>query len=378
LAGFAEDIRQKKLEEWLSKFGLAQFDYMTFMSTESEFLKWKSEGLPSDSLSMQNGLVVEHSVQTPFIIDPNTAATKWLKTHLQKEGTSVDAILMQDIRFVTTLELAVRFGKTIIVQEVEGVPPILYPLVRKDLQRQGPRWIVQVGDKAIDYNESFRLFLVTRDPAPDIATSAKAIITEINFTVTRSGLEGQLLGMTLNNEKPELEKEKSALLAKEDELKIQLADLEKHLLQELAASEGNILENKALIVSLDQTKEQSVEIGDALANSMTIQQDLDLQREVYRPIAATGSILYFLIAQLASVNNMYQFALPYFNLLFTNNLELQTAGGDEERIASLQHSLKLSLFATLTRSLFKDDRPMFALHLLHCLYPSEFQTNEWE
>ena len=37
-----------------------------------------------------------------------------------------------------------------------------------------------------------------------------------------SGLEGQLLGVTIQHEKPELEKQKSTLLAAEDELKIQV------------------------------------------------------------------------------------------------------------------------------------------------------------
>jgi hypothetical protein len=37
------------------------------------------------------------------------------------------------------LELAVRFGKTLIIQEVDGVEPILYPLLRGDLAAQGQR-----------------------------------------------------------------------------------------------------------------------------------------------------------------------------------------------------------------------------------------------
>jgi hypothetical protein len=33
--------------------------------------------------------------------------------------------------------LAVRFGKTLIIQEVDGVEPVLYPLLRGDLVSQG-------------------------------------------------------------------------------------------------------------------------------------------------------------------------------------------------------------------------------------------------
>ena len=38
---------------------------------------------------------------------------------------------------MTALELAVRFGKTLIIQEVDGVEPVLFPLLRGDLVSQG-------------------------------------------------------------------------------------------------------------------------------------------------------------------------------------------------------------------------------------------------
>ena len=52
----------------------------------------------------------------------------WTLTHWCK---------FQDANFSTSLELAVRFGKTLIIQEVDGVEPVLYPLLRGDLSAQG-------------------------------------------------------------------------------------------------------------------------------------------------------------------------------------------------------------------------------------------------
>lgn len=46
-------------------------------------------------------------------------------------------LFAQDTNFLTALELAVRFGKTLIIQEMDGVEPVLYPLLRKDLVAQG-------------------------------------------------------------------------------------------------------------------------------------------------------------------------------------------------------------------------------------------------
>lgn len=385
LGGCPEDQRRACLVEWQEKVGLKDFEYMSFMSSESELLQWKQEGLPSDNLSMENSLVILNSMQVPFVIDPNGQATGWLKTHLSDK--SLEVVMQQEPRFVTTLELAVRFGKTLVIQEVDGLMPMLFPIVRRDLVGQGPRKMIQIGEKSVDYSENFRLFLVTRDPEPNLPSNALSLCNVVNFTVTRSGLEGQLLGITLAHEKPQLEQKKSELLASEDKLKIQLSELEKQLLNELAQSEGNVLENKALIESLNKTKTQSSEIALSLSSSKEIQADLDRQREVYRPIAHVGSTLYFLVAQLAAVNNMYEFSLPSFIGLFRTNLQVKDvpavssssgASGESARVEGLSATLRLKIFTFITRSLFKNDRLMFALHFVHCLKPAMFADREWE
>jgi dynein heavy chain 2 len=45
---------------------------------------------------------------------------------------------------------------------------------------------VQVGDKAIDYADTFRLFLATRNPAPATPPDVASLITVVNFSVRPS------------------------------------------------------------------------------------------------------------------------------------------------------------------------------------------------
>lgn len=80
-----------------------------------------------------------NSQTTPYIVDPSTQATEWLKTNLEKSNAKMEVVNQQDPRFNNTLELAVRFGKTLVIQEADQLEPIIYPLIRKDLIRQGPR-----------------------------------------------------------------------------------------------------------------------------------------------------------------------------------------------------------------------------------------------
>ena len=210
LPSLPEDQRTNILSQWTAYLGVERFDLCRFMSSESEMLTWKAEGLPDDGLSMENAVVILQAAQAPLIIDPSTQASDWLKRHVAKdEKASLETVTMHDKRFANKFELAVRFGKTLIIEEVDKIEPILYSVVRKDLERQGMRWVVQVGDKTVDYNESFSLYLVTRNPYPTIPPSAASVISEVNFTVTRSGLEGQLLGLVIQHEQPEIESQKS-------------------------------------------------------------------------------------------------------------------------------------------------------------------------
>ncbi len=372
-----EDERRRTLNDWLHAVDIESFDLRKFLSTESEQLTWKGEGLPSDDLSLENALVILQGRQCPLLVDPSQRATEWLKTHLRE--SRLEVINQQDANFTTALELAVRFGKTLIVQEVDGVEPILYPLLRKDLISQGPRFVVQIGEKAIDYNEDFSLFLTTRNPQPEVPPDAASIIAMVNFTTTRAGLTAQLLAMTIQHEKPELEQRKTELLKAEEDLRVQLAQLEDSLLQELATAEGNILENKVLLESLNQTKAKSSTIATSLAESLELQASLNRERDSYLPLARFGSNLFFVISDLSKLNNMYQFSLSSFLRLFQGALQnKQDAGNTELRIRALTNTLQSLVFEYVSRSLFKADRLMFALHLAHGMHPEHFQDKEWE
>lgn len=66
-------------------------------------------------------------------------ASEWLVSHLRGGGSSIEVTTLHEPRFANTLELAVRFGKTLVVSEVDRLEPLLVPLLRRDLERQGPR-----------------------------------------------------------------------------------------------------------------------------------------------------------------------------------------------------------------------------------------------
>lgn len=64
---------------------------------------------------------------------------------------------------------------------------------------------IKVGDKECFFHPSFRLILHTKLANPHYKPEIQAQTTLINFTVTRDGLEDQLLAQVVNQERPDLE-----------------------------------------------------------------------------------------------------------------------------------------------------------------------------
>lgn len=78
----------------------------------------------------------------------------------------------------------------------EGTPPSLEPMCSR---------FIKIGDKECEFNPKFRLILHTKLANPHYQPELQAQATLINFTVTRDGLEDQLLAAVVSMERPDLE-----------------------------------------------------------------------------------------------------------------------------------------------------------------------------
>lgn len=64
---------------------------------------------------------------------------------------------------------------------------------------------IRIGDKECEFSPHFRLILHTKLASPHYQPELQAQCTLINFTVTRDGLEDQLLAAVVSMERPDLE-----------------------------------------------------------------------------------------------------------------------------------------------------------------------------
>ena len=165
-------------------------------------------------------------------------------------------------------------------------------------------------------------------------------------------------------ERPDLEEQRNQLIVKINADKNQLKAIEDRILKLLFESEGNILDNEELINTLNDSKVTSATIAERLKVAEETEEKITLAREKYRPVAARGSVMYFVVADMAEVDPMYQFSLKYFKQLFNNTISVSEKNSDLAiRLETLLKCTTADVYRNVARGLFEKDKIIFSFML---------------
>ena len=85
-------------------------------------------------------------------------------------------------------------------------------------------------------------------------------ITVHSLSLISRGLEDQLLGIVVAEERPDLEEAKNALIINSAKMKQELKQIEDNILSRLSDTEGNPVDDVDLINALQASKAKSQEI----------------------------------------------------------------------------------------------------------------------
>jgi hypothetical protein len=296
----------------------------------------------------------------------------------------------------------------------------------------GGRVLVRLEDLEVDFSPSFTLMLTTRDNtcqfSPDLCSRA----TFVNFIVTPSSLQSQCLNKVLKVCRPQVDARRSGLLKLQGEFQVRgclavlfpcltpvcgvscpnvclmcslvvglhalpltvqarLRELEEKLLLELNSVTGNILENDAIILSLESIKREASEVAAEvseglsvvcccsfgvercrwtlssvslrapclfdlqIANTDAVMAEISLVSNQFAPFATTCSRTFFSVQQLPQLHFLYQVSLSSFLHLVDEVLGVLPAVGGPAAGAGAGSSV--SGVGTSTVSLFGSADP---------------------
>ncbi|GCB62030.1 hypothetical protein scyTo_0004192 [Scyliorhinus torazame] len=307
---FNQEYRNLLLQMWKEEMSSNNIPYSDDINLINMLVdnvtigEWNLQGLPSDDLSIQNGIIVTKATRYPLLIDPQGQGKIWIKN--REKNNELQITSLNHKYFRSHLEDCLSLGRPLLMEDVgEELDPALDNVLEKNFIKSGSTYKVKVGDKEIDVMLGFTLYITTKlaNPAYTPEISAKTAI--IDFTVTMRGLEDQLLGRVILIEKQVSEKLNTAA---QTEVKINAA------------------------------------------------------REEYRPVASRGSNLYFLIVEMSLVNIMYQTSLRQFLGNFDISMEKSSKSQvTSKRIANIIEYLTYEVFRYTARGLYENHKFLFTL-----------------
>uniref|UniRef100_A0A8B9Z4J6 Dynein axonemal heavy chain 3 n=1 Tax=Bos mutus grunniens TaxID=30521 RepID=A0A8B9Z4J6_BOSMU len=382
LGAFTVDYRAECQKQWLAQCkdkvipGSSDFSLSNTLGDPVKIRAWQIAGLPIDSFSIDNGIIVSNSRRWALMIDPQGQANKWIKN--MEKANKLSVIKFSDTNYVRTLEHALQFGTPVLLENVgEELDAFIEPILLKSTFKQQGVEYMRLGENIIEYSRDFKLYITTRLRNPHYLPEVAVKVCLLNFMITPLGLQDQLLGIVAAKEKPELEEKKNKLIVESAKNKKQLKEIEDKILEVLSLSEGNILEDETAIKILSSSKVLSEEISEKQEIASVTETQIDETRMGYKPVAVHSATIFFCISDLAHIEPMYQYSLTWFINLYMQSLAHSKKSEELElRIEYIIDHFTLSIYNNVCRSLFEKDKLLFSLLLTIGIMKEKKQINE--
>ena len=131
----------------------------------------------------------------------------------------------------------------------------------------------------------------------------------------------------------------------------------------LSESKVDLLEDVALIDTLQSSKEISDEVKQTLEQAEIMMKKIDDTREQYRNCGKQASILFFVLNDLNKINSMYQFSLDTYKELFTKSIKESRDQMSKDRIEGIINHHTKAVYKNACRSLFERHKLLLSMQI---------------
>ncbi|CAD8161959.1 unnamed protein product [Paramecium pentaurelia] len=340
--GFRESIlEQLKIELQNITFS-SNFSLLNTLCNQIIVGQWINQmKLPNDQLSIDNAIIIQNSTKWVLLIDPQNQGSQWLLMWNEKLNSKFN------------FENCMQIGHPVLLQEPDE-SQIPFPCGT----------YAKLNDKKIEMHPDFRLFIQSKNPlySPEICIHLKFI----NFEVTQEGLEDFLLNYIVSVEEPQKEEIRQKNIRDYYENKNKQQQTEDSILKLLHGTHGNILEDETLILTLQKSKNEQIEIEDKLKKAENDKETFQKISNQYKNITKKISIIYLVIRDLQKLEFVYVWSLEKIIQLFDQSIKAFKSVSQNQQLEKnkfmFQHFTKL-LYTFICQSLLEKDKLTFTTML---------------
>ncbi|XP_068982290.1 dynein axonemal heavy chain 7-like isoform X4 [Bombus flavifrons] len=258
-------FRNKILEQWKQYMEILKISYsknynlINILGEENNINHWYFSGLPKNSFSVENAIIMTNSKLWSLFIDSQNQANEWIKKIEKKNNLKI--IKLTDSNYLSIIRYNVENGIPTLIENVgEELEISLDPFLLKRISNDEKSSYLDIGHDIIKYSFDFRLYITTRLLNPQFSCEMFSKLTIINFSIPNEALQDKLLDFIIYKEKPKLQEKFKILLMEDANNKKILKQQEDIILNILSSTTTNILEDETAIKSLDSSKNFSLNI----------------------------------------------------------------------------------------------------------------------
>ena len=338
-----------------------------------QIMQWQIDGLPRDGASTENGIVMTYTKRYPLLIDPYGQAEKWL---LQSVGKGEMIVCTgSESNILQQLEHAIRNGLQLLITEIHNINGALLESllsIRSGLL-EDPKFSLKLGDIKVECNRNFRMFIMTKQSPGKLLPHITTKMCIINFSVTKLGLEDQLLGEVVRHERPHLEQSWEQAIQTIASNRLKLRDIEDNVLGQLGGSTKNILDDDVIMQSIGDCHTTAVDTQSRAQAAEQAEAEINKTRREYLTVASRAASMFFILMELPTMNPMYCYSLSYFKQLFEASLKLSDDPMRPElaklsQIEKLRSSVTYGIVNVISRGLFSEHKLLLSFMIACSIY----------
>ncbi|EJS42865.1 dyn1p [Saccharomyces arboricola H-6] len=368
------------LKDLLNNFGVRydlNYRFIDYLVTLDEKMKWIECGLNKNDYFLENmSIIMNSNNAVPFLLDPSSYMVTVISNYY---GNKTLILSFLEEGFVKRLENAIKFGSVVIIQDGEFFDPIISRLISKEFNHAGNRVTVEIGDHEVDVSSDFKLFLHSCDPSAAIPVFLRSRVRLVDFVTNKESIETRVFDITLTEENAEMQRQREDLIKLNSEYKIKLRDLEKQLLEELNNSQGNMLENDELMITLNHLKREAINIEDKLRESEAFMPQFDNLVKGYSIIGRHSVKLFSMLEKFGQFHWFYSISIAQFLSCFQRVFSGKIRGTKTHltRVDEILWTLYQEVYSQFSTTLDKRCKMVMAMAMF-CLYKFDNESEQYK